>query len=320
MGVTDYLGEVRSMIAEHGVAGTRYAAENFLRGFAVRIFTWREMFTNDKTILDEDWDLFIVLDACRYDLMAELADEYDFDVQRQTSYAASSQDWLQKTFYESPSPTEWLAIIPSLFRDPYQNDLIASTLDHREVDDVAYISGNPQSDMLDGEAFRHLDEPWREDWDRSDGFLDPRVLTDRAINYLRRDSADRTIVHYMQPHEPFRSLPDGDDTVWQRLQCGEISCEEMWEGYLDNLRWGLNEVELLLKNVDAETVIISADHGNSLGEYGFYGHRPYLPLSGMREVPWVETTATDEETHEPTLQSRDETHDAEELLKDLGYR
>jgi hypothetical protein len=320
MTVTDFLQSTGQRLSEHGLSGVRYAAENFLRGFAVRTYMWGETVAGEETILDGDWDLFIVLDACRYDLMAEVADEYDFEVAARTSYAASSQDWLQKTFYEGPTSLQWLRVAPSLFRDPYQNALLASALDLRPVDDVAYITGNPQSSMLDGDAFHNLDEPWQEDWDRNDGFLDPRVLTDRTIDYLRRESPEQTIVHYMQPHEPFRGLPDADGTVWRQLQEGRITHDEMWEAYLDNLRWVLDEVEILLENVDAERVVVSADHGNSLGEYGFYGHRPYLPLAGMLEVPWIETTASEEGTHDPEIRAGDADHDAEELLEDLGYR
>ena len=80
---------------------------------------------------------------------------------------------------------------------------------------------------------------------------------------------------------------------------------------------------MLLNNVDAEKVVISADHGNSVGEYGFYGHRPYLPLKGMRQVPWIETSATDQKTYEPETSSDSEADSEmtrEEMLTALGYR
>jgi len=82
-------------------------------------------------------------------------------------------------------------------------------------------------------------------------------------------------------------------------------------------------VELLLKNVDAEQVAITADHGEAFGEYGFYHHPVACPLSCVREVPWVETTATDTESLRPTAphpESTLTTANVEDRLAELGYR
>jgi hypothetical protein len=88
------------------------------------------------------------------------------------------------------------------------------------------------------------------------------------------------------------------------------------------LEYVLDDVALLLENMDAETVVISADHGNALGEFGFYGHPPHSPLPSVRRVPWVETTATDSGDYEPTQEADGEVPTGEEVesrLKDLGY-
>jgi hypothetical protein len=126
----------------------------------------------------------------------------------------------------------------------------------------------------------------------------------------------------MKPHEPFvENSPDS--TAWQRLQWGEYDIDDLIPDYKDNLRNVLEDVELLLENTDADNVVITADHGNSYGEYGFYGHRPYLPLKGMRQVPWVETSATDRETYEPETDSSSEAESEvtrDEMLTALGYR
>jgi hypothetical protein len=49
---------------------------------------------------------------------------------------------------------------------------------------------------------------------------------------------------------------------------GDGDEEEIWESYIENLRYVLDHVEVLLENVDAEEVAISADHGNAKGEWG----------------------------------------------------
>jgi len=74
--------------------------------------------------------------------------------------------------------------------------------------------------------------------------------------------------------------------------------------------------------VDAETVVISSDHGNAIGEWGCYGHRPYVPLPAVKRVPWVETSAVDESTHEPDVEDLGDI-DAETVdkrLEALGYK
>ena len=79
-------------------------------------------------------------------------------------------------------------------------------------------------------------------------------------------------------------------------------------------------MELLLRSVDAESVVVSSDHGNAMGEWGVYGHPPNMPHDCLRNVPWVETTANDNGEYEPSVEPTT-TVDAskEEQLKSLGY-
>lgn len=42
--------------------------------------------------------------------------------------------------------------------------------------------------------------------------------------------------------------------------------------------------------------MITADHGDLFGEFGQYGHPEGFVHPNLNQVPWVETTATDEET------------------------
>jgi hypothetical protein len=322
MSLTDFLTESTGLYKKYGLRGIQSASENFLRGLAVRLGSITGAFNPPaKSILETDWDLLIILDACRWDIMRDVATEYDWlDPSPNKSYASSSQDWLQKTFFLSPiNKRKRLRTTFSLLRDPYQNDIIADTLELRDISDVAYITGNPQSTMVKSSQLSYLEETWRRDLDYNER---TRILTDQTIQYRRREDPARTIVHYMKPHEPFvENSPDG--TAWQRLQWGEYDIDDLISDYKDNLRNVLEDVELLLENTDADDVVITADHGNSYGEYGFYGHRPYLPLKGMRQVPWVETSAIDRETYEPETDSGSEAESEvtrDEMLTALGYR
>jgi hypothetical protein len=125
----------------------------------------------------------------------------------------------------------------------------------------------------------------------------------------------------MQPHEPHIGEKYGlGQNIFVPLRKGNITREEAWRSYLENLRLVLAELRILLNNINAEKAIITADHGEAFGEFGFYSHQIGCPLSCVRRVPWVETKATDEETLMPKLDpERNEGASLEQHLEDLGY-
>ena len=103
------------------------------------------------------------------------------------------------------------------------------------------------------------------------------------------------------------------------LRKGKIDRERYWSAYRDNLRAVLDDVELLLSNLDAETVVLTADHGDALGEWGIYDHPVGCLHPAVSKVPWVETTAEDTGDYEPSdVREGDETS-VEDRLRSLGY-
>jgi hypothetical protein len=207
-----------------------------------------------------------------------------------------------------------------------------------EMAETAYVSGNPISGQeLDAAQFARLDEPWRYAWDDEELYTLPaRPVTDQAIRIGRDDECtyERLIIHYLQPHCPFVTRPNltrgkepdsftdqSWDDIWMRLENEEVSLETVWNGYRENLGYVLDEIELLLKNVDAERTVISSDHGNAAGEWGLYGHPPHHEFDCLRTVPWVRTTARDENSHDPANErdDTDETRSVEDRLRALGY-
>lgn len=273
-----------------------------------------------ERIYEREWDVLIILDACRVDLLREVAreSEYTFidpSFEIFTSVGSMSAEWMTKNF------------------DP----------DERKTLQTAYVSGNPFTRDLDPDRFVLLDEVWRYGWDDKFGGIKPRPVTDRAIAAGRETDADRLLVHYLQPHVPFRSLQDvaidwgnpeknfgvkdgvaGDERgPWQQYRDGDLSRKHLWDAYRDNLEWVLADVEILLSNLDAKTVVITADHANAIGEWWCYGHPDYVPIPALKKVPWVVTSATDEQTYEPTLDTptrENEKMDINERLAALGYK
>jgi len=261
-------------------------------------------------IYEERWDLLVILDACRADVARSVVDDYDV------------LETFDTAFTKSSSSREFLA---TNFRDRHAEEMART----------AYVTGNPFSnDYLDASEFALLDEVWRYGWDANRGTVPPDAVTDATIRACREGEYDRTVAHYMQPHFP--SLTDPDlgsavdpetnvwiDSVWDRLEAGEVSHERVWTAYEDNLRHVLDSVETLLRNVDAEIAVVTADHGNGFGEHGIYGHPRLRTRRTLREVPWITTTAADTGEYEPESTGSDETvtDDAvKERLRDLGYR
>ncbi|WP_129115402.1 sulfatase-like hydrolase/transferase [Halegenticoccus tardaugens] len=261
-----------------------------------------------EPIYAREWDLLIVLDACRLDLFREVAHEYDYIpyVDEFRSLESMTKHWMLRNFTPAHA---------------------------NKMKETAYVCGNPFSEeVLNASDFALLDEVWRYAWNSNLGTLPPRPVTDRAIKVAREHEPARIIAHYMQPHCPFIASDNeyqqksvekwgsqGRD-VWHQLEAGDTDREKVWHDYRQNLRYVLDDLKLLLENIDANKVAITSDHGNALGEWGLYGHPIHMPFRCLRNVPWVETTAEDAETHVPRAYGKGEVEvSTQERLESLGY-
>lgn len=302
MTLDDWVEESTNRVRSDGFSGARESLYEFYVGLCRNAGRRVNYGTN---VFEESWDVLVILDGCRWDLMREVVSEYDF-VDETTTYsiASSSEEWMEKTFGEV------------------------------DTSDVGYVTGNPFSrQMLNPNDFQLLDEVWEYAVDDEVRTIPADAVTDRTIRAHREVDPDRLIAHYMQPHYPFvpnpmdEGLPLEDfggsnhEDVWDKLRRGKVSREEVWEDYRSNLEYALDSVETLLRSVDGN-VVITADHGNLLGEFGLYGHPDYAPIPALKRVPWCRTTAEDERIHQPGRWRKNHSigSDRKELLHDLGYR
>lgn len=275
---------------------------------------WRALgnvFTGTN-VFDEEWDVLVLLDCTRPDMVAAVSDDYPYVSSGETlrSVASCSAEWLRKTFQERYC------------------DRLAET---------GYVTANPNTSAVNSvNRTRDLVEVWRTDWSDEKETVPPRRVTDAAIQYARENEWGRLIVHYMQPHPPFLTegqesygkvvRPDQEtDTLTfpEALLAGEIDPETGWKQHVENLRIVLDEVDILRENVDAKQMVISADHGQAFGEWGIYGHPRGVPVPVLRLVPWETTTASDEHTRSPsTTADREPISETsvEEKLQALGYK
>lgn len=270
--------------------------------------------TTPDPVLDDDWDVLIVLDACRADLFEAVLDDGtdlpEGTLETRVSPASATPEWLERVF------------------GPAADDQLA---------DVAYVSGNPfVSSKLDESRFQRVEDVWRDEWDDDRGTVPPRPITDLAIEVGRAGDAERLVVHYMQPHFPSLAAPDDEGVslgefgneqmgVWDDLRFGRRSVAEGWEAYRENLERVLEEVSALLSNVAADSAVVTADHGNAFGERGLYGHPAGVDVPCLREVPWFETAGTDTHSREVEREEQvtdrgDESDIIADRLEDLGYK
>lgn len=289
-----------------------------------------------EPVWDREWDILVVLDACRVDLFKEACPGRDWlpegdAVESMWSLGTASPEWVGRTFD----------------REQYADEMASTayiTLNPFSAKPGERAEGSPDHALpLHDHDFAVLDETWKDRADISDPIerWHPRSLTDRAIDTWRqRDElgVDRMIVHYMQPHIPFRSRPEwfsrrenlsvfGEPArenrkdAWKKVRDRDIPRDEFWTAYQDNLEWVLDDIELLRENAAGE-IALSADHGNAVGEYGSWGHKVGTIIPQVRRVPWTVVSGTDTGAYQPDV-SRDTTRDevdVDDQLAALGYR
>jgi hypothetical protein len=282
----------------------------------------------DQQFVESDWEYAIVLDACRYDVFADVYDEYlDGTLEKRRSLGSSTPEWATRT--------------------------LTGALD------MTYFSGNPFINSLgiplnelkwgascdyEWTATEHLAtvvDVWQEGWDDSLGTVPPDSMTESFVEHQETvDDHDRAVLHYMQPHAPFLGHGDGGKLTTIRegiKQQGEQTggsdddssllspvtdrVRPVVESALERsslaMKAGLMlelEPASVLSNGTRETVmsyheenlrialesiadlidsldgkvVVTADHGEAFGEQGVWEHHIETHIPPLVEVPWLE--------------------------------
>lgn len=234
--------------------------------------------TQEQRIIDmraeNEW-LLLIFDALRYDTFDHFMG--DTPVEKVTSPSTRTSDWME---------TVW--------GDEY---------------DVCYVSGAPltgdhdHSAYTGDEHFTKMIQVWKDGWSKELRTVPPEPITDAALSAL--EDYDKVVVHYVQPHAPYIGEPKiigergrGDTPVAedqrgergvigkirQEYHNGELSAEDLYSAYYDNLVQVAQAARPLVEASDRLTVITS-DHGECLGEHKI-GHG--YDCMHIRQVPWFE--------------------------------
>lgn len=246
------------------------------------LYTIAEEPTNQ---LVQDWDVLIILDACRYDTFSEVSDlpgELEFRI----SPASSTYHWLDKT------------------------------VTGNEFYDTVYVSANPRTHGYSNH-FHEMIDVWDWGFDEDLKVAHPEKVSEATRNAIEKYPNKRIVAHFMQPHTPFIGeyarnnigVGTGDQPARARaygenvdpedwtietdlLEQGETTYEQVMDGYRENLEIVLTEVESLMADLEGK-IIVTSDHGELFGEVAWpfpkkvYGHPGSLASVKLRKVPWL---------------------------------
>lgn len=283
---------------------------------------------NQKDLINEaDWDYLIILDACRYDYFEKVYRNFfqGGGLQRVRSPGSCTEEWLKETFrnedyrdlvYVSSMPhvnSKGIDVFGFKAGDGFKDvidvwdwgwDTELETVPPQKVNDgvAKALEKYPHSRMVVHYAQPHGPylslEPQREDGAEDSTSLGP------ISNWLNAASSNPFMK--MVKRELRKGVGRkisriiGQETVWRIREffgeepsglvyktVREFGKEKLREAYMKNLEKALESVSDLMPRLYGN-VVMTADHGESLGENGSYGHGARLSNPELREVPWFE--------------------------------
>lgn len=285
-------------------------------------------------IFSKEWDMLVVLDTCRPDMLRAIRSEYDFltDINKIWSTGAMSAEWIATTF-----DRKWADEIANcgyITANPHSGTVLENRLEDRfrgKGHHTARLRKYGNYDFVHTHELEYYAPVWKQSDSTDKGhnlYGDPRKVTEYAVSVDREQKIDKLILHYMPPHFPYvgdsiregrGQLFDHESEPFDYIKYGGDP-RKVIQAYKSTLRWILDEVQILLNNTDREKVVITADHGEAFGELGTYKHPSGSLNPRVRYVPWVETTATDNKTMSPNLdEEAEESTSVEQRLEALGY-
>ncbi|NMJ76832.1 hypothetical protein GLU64_00250 [Nanohaloarchaea archaeon] len=224
-------------------------------------------------IFSYDWDNLVVLDGCRSDTYQRLTG----DSSTRMSKASMSRGYIKKNFSDGDySDVVYITANPFFHKSKFKS-----------------ITGrNPQ------EVFHEVFHTYDTDWDEEESTVLPESVFRDAQTAENLFPEKRKIIHFMQPHHPFIGfdfvengfediLEQGlDISEWDLAMRGELEYETVKDAYESNLKAAMPYVKKIA-DFGGRTMV-TADHGNLMGENGLYWHPPKSKAEPLRRVPMTE--------------------------------
>jgi len=266
---------------------------------------------NELDILNEDWDILIILDACRFDAFSDVYKEFFEDgiLKKAISPATHTMEFLNKIFKGFYDDIIYISATP------FVNS--SRTVTHRENGKTWTFNASKH--------FHKVVDAWDFGWNEELQNVHPKEVNKAFIREYLKYPKKRFILHYMQPHRPFISVKEAghshtsDDNAPQKLSIKGLAQKYLsetliwkikkvlgiktnsvvekiyrnkgWDGvkeiYKNEIRLALKYVSMIVNSISAN-YIITADHGERLGEYLFRDRHAGKRDREVIEVPWME--------------------------------
>lgn len=284
-----------------------------------------------ELIHSSEWDVLIVLDACRYDYFEEVHSEYLVgSLKKVTSPGSCTTEWLKKNFQKN------------------------------SLEEVVYLSANPHINSktpVEGfyskNKFFRIIDIWDYGWNENRGMVPPKKVSRKLLELIKTTNR-RIIAHYLQPHAPYIGFESGESgrailqtrgkTIqWSvgrvlswletkvffplsllrllyqfRLNLGirvgpekktyaKFGLNEFKRAYERNLKFCLSSISKMIpeKFIKEKNIVITSDHGELLGDKISnvnnklrIGHAEKSKNPVLKEVPWFEIEAKKKESTE----------------------
>lgn len=294
-----------------------------------RKIRFKQKYGSGIDVMDQDWNFLIILDACRYDVFREVVD-INGELRSVISKGSHSVEFCESNF---------------------QNNTYYDTV---------YVTANGYGAQIAENVFHDLiftDEsdavPEVDVLHSSSEGMAPSAVYNAAINAYHNYPDKRMVIHFMQPHDPYlgskaedlRARLEGngiivisrdpkkldkystDDknvvsTLAGAAKRGYITESELKEVYYENLGIVMEYVSDLIEELTGK-IIVTADHGELLGEYNTIGHPKYRYFKELREVPWLcinSSMRPNIRSEKPSGTNEIEDEVIEDRLKMLGYK
>lgn len=272
--------------------------------------------------MEEEWDNLIILDACRYDYFERICDNYlSGNLKKVISPGSGTSEWLRRVF-DNKKFDDIVYVSANPFINPRGSNLVEG-FNGREcfykVIDVWDRGWDDESKTVPPEKvskearmararypnkrliihFMQPHQPYLSLGPIRKGFESAAVRAKYSSYKVRikrdlvgkiRKSIGSIVESFLgslgrrKAYRIKRALnlrpPEESELVAQKYGKNVLR-----NAYMENLRIVLEEVVELLERIPNEKSVITLDHGELLGEDGFYSHQIDHPL--LREVPWL---------------------------------
>lgn len=264
----------------------------------------KSLYPQKELIYRRGYDVLIVLDACRFDVFSQVVHKYlDGRLIPVKSPASVTIDWLQRVWKHK----RWRDLVYVSASPMINKRGFIKGFDARKhfmyIEEVWDWGWNRELSTVPPNMVN---------------FAVKLTIAKLKMRRLKLIDDYRMVIHYVQPHAPyimFRNITriisksDFADNIGDialrkfgyltgkfaidyvllsvlKEHIGDVEKINaiLRRAYEENLHWVLRYVARLVTEIPGK-IVITADHGELLGEYGLYFHMD-LPLPQLRVVPW----------------------------------